>query len=165
MVWSLLPVVLLNFTSKIQSFQLRLFGNFVCGQKNFMHTFHIWFSWSCVITYLTLRKLHVIQTLLTIDYEPFSQWNFTSVTTIFHFGRFVTSHCGVLFPGETMRDYCLLVVIVFVFWATGLQGLFYLIFLFGEVWGSGLGSVSMIYCSQKTSCPSVPVLTNPPPPP
>ncbi len=77
----------------------------------------------------------------------------------------MTSHCGVLFPGETMRDYCLLVVIVFVFWATGLQGLFYLIFLFGEVWGSGLGSVSMIYCSQKTSCPSVPVLTNPPPPP
>ncbi len=103
MVWSLLPVVLLNFTSKIQSFQLRLFGNFVCGQKNFMHTFHIWFSWSCVITYLTLRKLLVIQTLLTIDYEPFSQWNFTSVTTIFHFGRFVTSHCGVLFPGETAR--------------------------------------------------------------
>lgn len=47
----------------------------------------------------------MLHTLLTIDNEPFSPLNFISVTTPFHFGRFVTSHCGGLFPGETMRDY------------------------------------------------------------
>lgn len=103
--WSPLPVVLQISTGKIQSFQLRLFGNFVCRQKISLHTVHIWFSWSCLFTSLTLRKLLMLHTLLTIDNEPFSPLNFISVTTPFHFGRFVTSHCGGLFPGETMRDY------------------------------------------------------------